>query len=148
MANSDEPRFWGHLKIVDIFEEELTRKGPNGLYKTGLLGPITWRIQCDCGYMFEMVRSEFPGRRMMRDCGREECRFRQQREQKQRKQEKPRRMELGRPRKPPSERRMAVNIYTPLTLIDLYEAKAVELNTNRSSLMLKALREWADRNLG
>ena len=36
-------------------------------------GPLTMRLRCDCGHVWEIPISEFQGRRKTRFCGRAEC---------------------------------------------------------------------------
>jgi hypothetical protein len=32
-----------------------------------------WRLRCHCGWEWDIRMADFPGRRLLRSCGREEC---------------------------------------------------------------------------
>ncbi len=67
-------RHWGHLTVLNEWEVPEVANGPNGPYATGRRD-VWWHLVCDCGQEFEMDRAEFPGKRAMPTCGREDCEF-------------------------------------------------------------------------
>lgn len=72
LQDHPEPRIidsWGHLKLIEEYREPLKTKGPNGLYLTGEHGPLTWKLRCNCGKVFEIHKQDFPGKSKMRNCG-------------------------------------------------------------------------------
>jgi hypothetical protein len=66
---------WGHLSIVS---EEETTTDEYEEYDLSVKRDILMYMQCDCENYLDMSRSEFMkkgGRRKIRDCGKEDCKF-------------------------------------------------------------------------
>lgn len=67
---------WGNLTLLGFERRNLKSKDENGVeYDTGALGPALMILRCRCGHQFEIEKRMFPGRRDMRDCGRDECEY-------------------------------------------------------------------------
>jgi hypothetical protein len=45
-------------------------------YVADAWGEVVWKFECACGHVWEILKSNFPGRRKMKYCGRPECVFR------------------------------------------------------------------------
>lgn len=56
---------WGHLTLIETYRIPF-EKAP-GVMDTQ--GPVIWKLVCDCGKALEVPEVDFPGRRIMRDCG-------------------------------------------------------------------------------
>lgn len=102
-------RAWGNLKIIEEGTDPVMAKGPRGMYNTGDYGPVWWQLQCVCGYSWRVYKAEFPGRSLLRDCGRDECTARVTRQ--------PQLRPLGRPLTPQSERGQTYQFYLKPTLV-------------------------------
>ncbi len=69
-------RFWGHLELFGETQEPITKLDNEGhAYIADTRGPIYLQLRCDCGHAWEMLKSDFPGRRAMQSCGRPECKY-------------------------------------------------------------------------
>jgi len=67
---------WGALTLIGIKDTKVIAKDQDNLeYETGEAGPQLMVLLCRCGHQFEIEKRMFPGRRSMRDCGREECEY-------------------------------------------------------------------------
>lgn len=68
---ADSPKLisWGHLTLLEEWQDKIMAKGPSGMYFTGEYTATKWKLLCACGKQFEIEKRNFPGRSMMRDCG-------------------------------------------------------------------------------
>lgn len=65
---------WGHLSLLSTRHVPVMHRKPDGSeYVADTHGPVTMFFQCDCGHEFSMEKRDFPGRRVLRYCGRPEC---------------------------------------------------------------------------
>lgn len=65
---------WAHLALVGIRRVPITGTTPSGEeYVMDTHGPLLMHLRCDCGTEFTIKKDEFPGRRLLRFCGRPEC---------------------------------------------------------------------------
>lgn len=111
---------WGHLTRFAVGRHpERAQNDKGDSYETGLPGPAWWGLRCDCGHEFTILEKEFPGKRVMVNCGRPECAFAKY-EKELRAAHPASQRGAGRPRLSQGPSR-PVSIYFPLSLIDEIE---------------------------
>ena len=69
-----EPSIWGNITRCMAIRTPIMSEGPGGeTYIADTHGPAVYRLTCQCGHEWDILQSEFPGRRKVRSCGRVEC---------------------------------------------------------------------------
>jgi hypothetical protein len=69
---------WGYLRLLEERREPVMRQDLHGVeYDSGEEGPTLWDLLCACGHEFTIRKRDFPGKRRMRTCGRDECQYAQ-----------------------------------------------------------------------
>lgn len=79
LGSSDRPKRvpqeWGYLTLLEIGSDPVmavnTLTGKQ--YDTGETGPAWWLLRCDCGHEWKIAAHTFPGKKLLRSCGRDEC---------------------------------------------------------------------------
>lgn len=127
MSNLRNDYRWGHLSLIGQYQSPLyktDREGNRYVYDTHG-GPFMWRLRCACGYEWEIPREEFPGRRVLRSCGRKECTV------------------TAKPVKSPKEPKVSVCLYLPVDLLNQLRTYQIRSGTSQSkaaiTLLYKAL---------
>ncbi len=102
---------WGAVTLLNIVARPVViTKLDGSTYKPGSTHPIEWELECQCGHRWTILERTFPGRRYLRNCGRDECSVRLDAIGMER-------AEPGiRGRKPSPERGIAVPVYMPMPL--------------------------------
>lgn len=129
-----ELKIWGNLRLLERYHDEIMANDYHGReYNTGQIGPQMMRLLCNCGHEFSIETDLFPGRRAMRDCGRQECPFAQERLEIASGRDRPRYKALGRP-KADKPRRCLLTLYVNLDTVDALDALVAETNSSRSEV--------------
>lgn len=65
---------WGNLTLLEEHRAPLVLTADGKSYVADTKwGPRLMWLRCDCGFEFTLKKTDFPGRRVMRDCNRPEC---------------------------------------------------------------------------
>lgn len=119
---------WGFLECVGI-KTKVTEDAGGAVQETTNRGSeAIWQLQCACGHEFEMDAAKFPGKKIMRSCGRKGCEFGgkggQDGEVKR----------LGRPVKLEG-RKAAVSVYLPIAQLEWLDGQARERGVGLSEVV-------------
>lgn len=122
---------WGFLECVGIKTKVMEDAG-GAVQETNSRGSeAIWQLQCACGHEFEMDAAKFPGKKVMRSCGRKGCEFGQGGGQAGQGGEVKR---LGRPVKTEG-RKAAVSVYLPIAQLEWLDGKAKERGVGLSEVV-------------
>lgn len=117
---------WGFLECVGVESRHLEDAGGAVQEVIGRGPGVIWRLRCRCGEEFEVVSGEFPGRKKMRNCGREGCEYGDGGEGESR--------VLGRPRKP-GGRKGPVVLYLELEVVERLRKAARQQGVSVSEMV-------------
>lgn len=120
---------WGYITLIAQYQSPAYRIDHQGnRYVSDTHGgPFMWRLKCACGHEWEIPRDEFPGRRLLRSCGRTECTA----------------TATPKPVKPHKEPKAALCLYLPIDLISRLRDYQIRIGISQSkavtTLLYKAL---------
>lgn len=76
MNTNRSANHWGHITREDAYyRPNMALDAEGNEYVADNYGPMAWKLRCDCGYGWEIVAKDFPGRRQLKSCGRPECKY-------------------------------------------------------------------------
>jgi len=71
---TDKLDHWGHVALIRTWRVPIMAKTVWGEeYVADTYGPALWLLRCDCGLEWEIPKEDFPGRRILKSCGRPLC---------------------------------------------------------------------------
>jgi hypothetical protein len=123
---------WAHLTFVRRYRVPIIEIGSGGTpYVADTHGPWHMELECECGHMFSMPESAFPGRRKLKSCGRPECPH-----------TKPDKLSRA-----PRERGVALSVYLSLDIAQRLKDESDRQRISFSKLVESIAREYFLRQL-